>query len=71
MFTQLYPETRVPSCSFISQPWIKSRGGEGGGRMDRPIDDRSLDNVVSLPDLITELWEVMYATSRLHGDHHI
>lgn len=39
--------------------------------MDRPIDDRSLDNVVSLPDLITELREVMYATSRLHGDHHI
>lgn len=59
------------NCSFILQPWIKRQGDEGGGGTDRPIDDRSVDNVVSMPDLITEPWEVMYATSRLHGDHHI
>lgn len=59
------------SCSFILQPWIKRRGDEEGGGTDRPIDDRSVDNVVSMPDLITEPWEVMYATFRLHGDHHI
>lgn len=41
------------------------------GGTDRPRDDRSIDNVVSMPGLITEPWEVMYATSRLHGDHHI
>lgn len=39
--------------------------------MDRRRDDRSVDNVVSMPDLITELWEVMSAPSWLHWDHHI
>ena len=61
----IYPISSVSlvsfNCSFTLQPWIKRRGGKGGGGTDRPIHDRCVDNVVSMPDLITEPWEVMYA----------
>lgn len=61
----IYPISSVSlvsfNCSFTLQPWIKRQGDKGGGGTDRPIDDRSVDNVVSMPDLITEPWEVMYA----------
>lgn len=42
----------------------------GWGRANKP-DDRSVENAVSMPDLITEQWEALYTTYWLYGDLHI
>lgn len=43
----------------------------GWGGTNKPKDDRSVQNAVSTPDLITEQWEALYATYQLYGDLHI
>lgn len=56
---------------FFSKPvtiQIDMWGQEG---TNKPKDDRSVQNAVSMPDLITEQWEALYTTYQLYGDLHI